>query len=386
MVTTLCIMTADRVWELMGRKLSNEASAEELQELDHLLRTHSDLHFSVQTITDLWQQSSTTPSEEELQSAYEQHLARMQQKGIAFDRGHQEPVTEPEWMIRSSGKRRFRLVKMYASVLALLLVVSAVGYYMYAPLKPVRFASLDKSSSSGNEIATEYGMRTTQQLPDGSRVWLNAGSKLVLHETFGQALREVTLTGEAFFDVVKNPEKPFVIHTSTIDVKVLGTQFNVKSYPTDKTTETSLIRGSVEVVVKKRPNEKYVLKPNEKLVVLNNAPEPADVAGNHPLYPARQPKDNIIAIKNLTYQKGDTADVESAWVRNKLSVKDEPFTEVAKIMERWYDVSFEFRSKKVENMYITGSFDNETLSQALEALKFSFAFNYEINDKTVIVY
>lgn len=385
MVATIYNMSADRVWELIGRKLSNEASAEELQELDHLLRTHSDLHFSVQTISDLWQQS-TTPSEEELQGAFDEHLGRMQQKGIPFNKEPQDPVADPDWILRGN-RKKIRSVRMYASALAVLAFVTVLAFYFLSPSKTHRFVSADKSSSSLSEIATQYGTRTTQQLPDGSRVWLNAGSKLVLHEAFGSALREVTLTGEAFFDVVKNPEKPFVIHTSTIDVKVLGTQFNVKSYPTDKTTETSLLRGSVEVVVKNRPNEKYVLKPNEKLVVLNKELKPEDPAASNSSTEARPlNKENIIAIKNLTYQKGDTADIESAWVRNKLSVKDEPFTDVAKIMERWYDVRFEFRNKKVEDMFITGSFDNETLSQALEALKFSFAFNYEINDKTVIVY
>jgi ferric-dicitrate binding protein FerR (iron transport regulator) len=168
---------------------------------------------------------------------------------------------------------------------------------------------------------------------------------------------------------------------------VLGTQFNVKSYPSDKTTETSLIRGSVEVVVKNRPNEKYVLKPNEKLVVLNDQqPVKAVPSNNYGGAGRLLNRDNLIAIKNLTYQQGDTSDIESAWIRNKLSVKNMPFVEMAKIMERWYDVRFEFRNQKLEDLWITGSFDNETLTQALEALQFSFAFNYDINDKTVIVY
>jgi Fe2+-dicitrate sensor, membrane component len=215
-------------------------------------------------------------------------------------------------------------------------------------------------------------------------VWLNAGSKLIINEDFGESLREVTLTGEAFFDVAKNPDKPFIIHTPAVDIKVLGTQFNVKSYPSDKTTETSLLRGSVEVVVKKRPDEKYVLKPNEKLVVLNE--EITSPEKNNDWPANRNSNENIIAIKSLTYQQGDTTAIEAAWVRNKLSVKDEPFIELARKMERWYDVAFEFRNKWLEEAFITGSFENETLEQALEALRFSFDFKYRINGKTVIIY
>ncbi len=76
--------------------------------------------------------------------------------------------------------------------------------------------------------------------------------------------------GEAFFDVAHNAERPFVIHTARIDIKVLGTRFNVKSYPTDKTTEATLLRGSIEVSIKDRPNETIILKPDEKLVVAND--------------------------------------------------------------------------------------------------------------------
>ena len=78
------------------------------------------------------------------------------------------------------------------------------------------------------------------------------------------------LTGEGFFDVTKNKGKPFIINTSSIKIKVLGTAFNVKAYPEDKQTETSLIRGSIEVTIRNRPNDKIILTPSEKLVVEND--------------------------------------------------------------------------------------------------------------------
>ena len=84
---------------------------------------------------------------------------------------------------------------------------------------------------------------------------------------YGNNLREVTLSGEAYFDVVKNPKKPFIIHTGKINIKVLGTIFNVKSYPGEKTIETSLIKGSIEVSFPSTPSKKIILKPNQKLVI-----------------------------------------------------------------------------------------------------------------------
>ena len=184
--------------------------------------------------------------------------------------------------------------------------------------------------------------------------------------------------------MVKNPRKPFIIHTASIDIKVLGTQFNVKSYPGDKTTETSLVHGSVEVVVRKRPDEIYILKPNEKLVVLNEDNSTRNNSTNE--VKLKEKNDPIIAIKKLTYKLGDSIAVETAWTYNKLSFEDESFGEVAKKMERWYDVYFEFRNSKWEEIRINGSFINETLPQAMEALKYTNRFRYEIDGKKIIVY
>src|SRR6185295_4150484 len=86
-------------------------------------------------------------------------------------------------------------------------------------------------------------------------------------------LREVTLNGEAYFDVTKNAEKPFIIHTKKMDVKVIGTVFNVRSYNDEKTAEASLIRGSIEVTFKDRKDQKIILIPNQKISVANNAIE-----------------------------------------------------------------------------------------------------------------
>jgi hypothetical protein len=156
----------------------------------------------------------------------------------------------------------------------------------------------------------------------------------------------------------------------------------VKSYPGDNTTETSLVKGSVEVVVLKRPDEKYILKPNEKIVVLNEEARPEEQVSKGKI-PREDP---IIAIRKMTYPKGDTIAVETAWAYNRLVFEDEPFSEVAKKMERWYDVKFEFRNPNREDERLIGSFVNETLQQAMDALQFTHRFRYEISGKKVIIY
>jgi transmembrane sensor len=119
-------------------------------------------------------------------------------------------------------------------------------------------------------VGTKKGSKSHIVLPDGTNVWLNADSKIIYPGNFQGETREVSLVGEAFFDVVKNVNKPFIIHTGTMDVKVLGTAFNVRSYPGEMTTEASLLRGLIEVTLNGTEKKKILLKPNEKLTVLNS--------------------------------------------------------------------------------------------------------------------
>ncbi|RYY43529.1 MAG: FecR family protein, partial [Chitinophagaceae bacterium] len=209
--------------------------------------------------------------------------------------------------------------------------------------------------------------------------------KLNYNKDFEKGSREVYLTGEAFFNVVHDADRPFLIHTSAINIKVLGTQFNVKAYDEDVTTETSLIRGSVEVELKSDPAKKYLLKPNQKLVLSNEAiqGQVKKVAEGRGL-PANLEEDP--EIKELAYLKDDNkTNIESSWTRNILSFEDEVFGQVARKMERWYDVNFEFKNKRWTREYMSGSFESESLEQAMQALKFSTGFNFKIEGKKVII-
>jgi ferric-dicitrate binding protein FerR (iron transport regulator) len=270
--------------------------------------------------------------------------------------------------------------KIFAgALLTALVVISSLLLYKKKEDKPIAINNLVVPK---NEVVTKNGSNTQLKLPDGTLVWLNAGSKLDYSRINETGIREVYLTGEAFFDVVKNPTRPFIIHTSTIDLKVLGTAFNVKAYPDDKTVETSLVRGSVEIRVKNRPSEKYLLKPNQKLILMNENLIEKKVKEQR-INTVTVP---VITIKKLTYFNGESNAIETAWIQNKLEFKDEPFADLAKRLGRWYDVTFEFMNKNLEEEPLNGAFENETLKQALDALKITTNFKYRIEDKKVIIY
>lgn len=373
------MMLQDRTWLLIGRKMANEASPQELKELEEILRTHPELHFSLQALTELWH---LAPAENQtvLESAYQNHLNRMREH-IPDPPGNNDDFVENSTLFASPGKSfiRRRGLTLATVMIIIMLFVSTI-YYALLPPSQDQQASVPTKAS---EISTRNGSKTNIVLPDGTKVWLNAGSKLTYDETFGKKFRNVILTGEAYFDVVHNADKPFVIHTSAIDIKVLGTEFNVKSYPGERTTEASLIRGSIEVTLKDKRAEKIVMKPNEKLVVSNE--EMVEARTSSPAKKGHEQSAPIISLEHLNYFSLDSTILETSWVINRLVFEDESFEQVATRMARWYGVDFEFRNEDIKMLRFTGNFKNETVEEALKAMQITADFEYRITDKNIVI-
>lgn len=388
-------------WNLIAKKLSGEATPEELQELELLLRSNPELHYPMQTIADLWR-STGRQEQKKAEQAFNRHLDRMRDLNIDFLPGtnapvqtsglqpQQEPVEQDNaypFEVPFDEPRRGRSRRMIMLVSSFFFLVGIGAFLIYPgkakdPVASIKTAA-PISGMIGGEVFTGNGSRTHLVLPDGTLVWLNAGSRIKYEKNFGTDFREVSLTGEAFFDVAQNARKPFVIHTEKVDIKVLGTRFNVKSYPLEKTTEATLIRGSIEVSIKARPNERIILKPNEKLVVAN------DDSTLHRSGPARhtgKAEESLVAIKKPTYESHTGTIIETSWIDNKLIFQDEEFRELAKKMERWYGFTIRFDNSRQEELHFTGSFQKETIQQALDALKLTAAFKYTIEGNQITVY
>lgn len=371
-------MNNDRIWILLTRKLSGEATQTELDELVLLLGHTPEADKTIEEISDFWYSNPNTDNEF-LQATYFLHLDRMKSKGVYL--GDEAPGLNEQEAALPSGRKR--IVSFKKIIIPAMLVVVMISSWLL--IKQLQDAPLVQKSITPVEVLTQNGSRTKLLLPDGSNVWLNSGSKITYNKDFETGdLREVNLTGEAFFDVTKNAKRPFIIHTAKMDIKVLGTRFNVKAYEEDKTTETSLIKGSVEVYLKNNPGRKYLLKPNQKLILSNDLPLKAAKSMANVALP--EVATNLVEIKPLTYLQGTETDIESSWTKNLLSFEDEAFIEVAKKMERWYDVSFEFKNKNWEQQFLNGSFEKESLEQAMKALKYSTGFNYRIEGRKIIIF
>lgn len=373
-------MSKEKVWHLFSRKLTGEASQDELMELQQYVDEHPSFQYEMEALEQLWLQDNE-PERDYLEATYLLHIEKMKKLGV--EPKFTDESIEAKALFQQPFYRRNR--RSILAVVAVCVIVLCVIPFVKRKTPSAEMLTAKITKAEQKVIVTPNGTNTRFKLPDGSTVWLNAGSKLDYSKINETGNREVHLTGEAFFDVVKNPARPFIIHTSSIDVKVLGTKFNVKAYPEDRTVETSLVQGSVEVFVKNRPGEKYLLKPNQKLVLLNEeqAVAKSDILGNR-----KEIKMPIIAITHLTYAKNDTLATETSWTRNVLAFEGESFAVVAKKMERWYDVKIIFKNQELELEELNGDFSKETLQQALDALQFTSnnGFRYKIEGKTVIIY
>ncbi|MEO8110758.1 MAG: FecR domain-containing protein [Ginsengibacter sp.] len=227
------------------------------------------------------------------------------------------------------------------------------------------------------------GERKSLALPDGSLVTLNVGTTIEVAADFNLKERQVILNGEAYFKIAHNAAKPFIIHTSTLDVRVLGTELNVKAYPQDKTTETILIRGSVEVVLNNKKKERIILTPLHKLVTQNVyqpfIKSPASVT-------KRGQKDTgKITISPVAINTYDSTIRETLWVKNRLVFNDETLADVAVKIERWYNVKVNVDTSIATKFRFTGIFENENIRETLKALQHSLYFNYRIENDSILI-
>lgn len=354
-------MHTNRFWELLARQLSDEITPEELQELNYLKGEDEFATFNDELLKSV--SAISLQPKEEVTGEY------LHQKWDAFQQKISMSATQAE----APKPAILKKLITYISVAASIALLAITGWKFLYPKAP-------EESTKPNIISTRNGSRSKIQMPDSTQVMLNAGSSLQYNnKTYGRQLREVELIGEAYFDVVKDAAHPFIIHTKAMDVKVIGTTFNIRAYPNEKQTETALIRGAIEVSFPGRPAEKLFLKPNEKITVANDRPVAISKKITAPQPSAGNP---IIMLSPITFEPADSAVIETSWTRNKLIFRSKNFEELAQDMERWYNVSIRFSDSSLMQRRLTGTFKNETVFEALNYLKLSSPFQYSFTKET----
>lgn len=362
----------NNIWILIGKKLSGEATAEELLELEELLQQGAADQYPLDMLEEIWKagnQPKTVNKLEDKWSAFESKL----------DAADTIAVEEP------APAENAETVKPKQGIIRFLKIISLVVAACFALVFVLIGKKNVTNNGKSNEIIAPQNGISKIQLPDGTKVWLNAGSKLVYAANYGAEQRNVSLLGEALFDVVKDVQHPFIVTTPTISIKVLGTKFNVRAYNSDRTSETSLIRGRIELTVLKTPEKKIILNAADK-VTINNEPLPD--AREAVLTPQSGIKEEtpLMALSRIHLAKKDTLPSEALWIENKLAFDAEDFESLAKKLERRYSVTVSFQNEELKKLRFTGRFQKESIGKALKALQATTYFHYKTDNNQILVY
>lgn len=241
----------------------------------------------------------------------------------------------------------WRGLAKYAAIILLALSLP-VSYYLGKHNSP--------SVGTLTTVTCAYGDKSNVELPDGSHVWLNSGSKLSFNSDFGKG-RDVELEGEAFFDVAKDKHHPFYVKTTDITIEVLGTKFNLKAYPEEKAVSATLVEGSVKIASR---YQQQIMKPDQKLTFSKDSRE-------------------------MTIQKVADTSVETDWKDGRFVFRNESLAELKPRLERWFDVDIVFGDEQVKNRRFTGVLGRESILEAVSYFDRSNYVSCKIEGNKIII-
>ena len=258
------------------------------------------------------------------------------------------------------------LTSVWSGIAATILLSIGLGWIWYTIYNK---GINNKPERALNEIIVPVGEKSQIILSDGTHVWINSGSRFTYPLNFGKERREVSLEGEAYFDVTRGT-KTFTVSTHDARIQVLGTAFNVKSYPEDDKTQTTVVRGLVRVQSKARGIRPVLIGP-EQMAVLKDTP----VAGSRK-----------IENRDLTILNQVNTSVITSWKDQLLIFADETFADIAIKMERWFNMKIRIEDEDLKKQRYTGKFvNNETVYQVLEAIEVTTPIRYYVNKDEIVI-
>ncbi len=327
----------DKLDQLLEKYLQQKLTFQEQHQLAKWLEEDEDNRKTIQLLETFWRDHSIDFEEKEKRV-----------KARLFDRIEKKSSSKKSASIKWSNS----MIKVAAIILLCLTTIFSIYTLSTNKLEtenPVSF--MEKKSGLGE--------KKTIKLPDGSSVKLNSGSIIRYPESFIEENRVVELEGEGFFEVVRNVDKPFIVHADKAMIKVLGTSFNVNSDGTTNNVVVSVRSGQVKVS-NQSENISRILNPNE-LIIFDNDDE------------------------QMELRKIDDDQLIFGWTNQILVFNDNSANEVFRVVANWFGVEFILEKNIDRNRVFTSRFENPTLKSVLESLSYVYDFKYEINGKTIII-
>ena len=287
-------------------------------------------------------------------SAVSREAASVYDKDKAFENFRNRVESQKE--IQSTSRRGFSLSALwrYAAVVAIIIAVGCISYWQGEVNVKDTFADIS--------VEAPLGSKTKLYLPDGTLVWLNAGSRMTYSQGFGVDNRKVELEGEGYFEVKRNEKIPFFVKTKDLQLQVLGTKFNFRDYPEDHEVVVSLLVGKVGLNNLLREEKEAVLSPDER-AVLNKA-------------------NGLLTVESVT------ASNASQWTDGYLFFDEELLPDIAKELERSYNVKIHIANDSLKTFRFYGNFvrREQNIQEVLEALASTEKMQYKIEERNITIY
>ena len=287
-------------------------------------------------------------------SAVSREAASVYDKDKAFENFRNRVESQKE--IQSTSRRGFSLSALwrYAAVVAIIIAVGCISYWQGEVNVKDTFADIS--------VEAPLGSKTKLYLPDGTLVWLNAGSRMTYSQGFGVDNRKVELEGEGYFEVKRNEKIPFFVKTKDLQLQVLGTKFNFRDYPEDHEVVVSLLEGKVGLNNLLREEKEAVLSPDER-AVLNKA-------------------NGLLTVESVT------ASNASQWTDGYLFFDEELLPDIAKELERSYNVKIHIANDSLKPFRFYGNFvrREQNIQEVLEALASTEKMQYKIEERNITIY
>ena len=283
-------------------------------------------------------------------------------KNIIAESLKDEVDVDREWerLFSSIEKKTISKMKTRRLFLQYMKYAAAVVLGIGVSLSTLYLTNQENLSTVGNyKLVTSKGEKSYLQLPDGTRVWLNSCTTLEYEENYGHSNRSIYLDGEAYFEVAKNKDLPFVVKANGIDVKAIGTAFNVSDYMEDSQLTTTLFNGKVAVQPTLTKQE-VLLEPNQVAV-----------------YDKSRNKIEVVPYDKKLFAQ---------WRGGFLSFKMMYLQDITKLLERNYNVVFRYENQGIKKLRFSGSFrNNEDLSEILNVIKTNTGIRYQILKDTIVI-
>lgn len=335
-----------RFFVLITKSQTEKLSNTERKELEKIISLNPDLEKDAEFVTDFWTESEFN------MEANGDHVFGEISRQI-----NSSPIIP---LFSDQRPKRKRIITTYraAAAIIIFLVFGIMAVFIVQQFSSGNDGLLVDSQLNQTEKQAQSGQKLRIFLPDGSIVWLNSETKLKYDEKFGDHARMVELEGEAFFEIVKKPEKPFIVKSGTLITTALGTSFNIRGYSSEDNIQVTLVSGKVLVESEQTSSPKFMLDPGYGIHYLKE---------NGTFYKEKRSVEKIIG-----------------WKDGILRFDNDNCQTVIEELSRWYGVKFVVENSfKGEEWRYSGWFENEYLDIVLESISFSQGFDYKIENEKV---